>query len=209
LAVTGPDAATFPGGGEPSAVKSACCCASVLGLMGRFGLGRIIMNVLSGMRASKRSAAPTAALAWRLHRRKRTNTRWTHGLRSRTLRHLMLWVALDCSLRPTVSPRPRCCRRSQRWMSPRLPFPAGRRRIRARCHAKASVISVASLRFIGTLTPNIAQGVIERMFASAHSMAGGCASRVASRSRPTRYNRPIATSTRRMMTIKPKPPLGA
>jgi hypothetical protein len=43
----------LPGGGEPSAVKSASCCASVLGLMGRFGLGRIIMNVLS----SKRSAA--------------------------------------------------------------------------------------------------------------------------------------------------------
>ena len=55
LAVTGTDAATSPGGGEPSAVKSDCCSASVLGLMGCVGLGRIIMTVLSEVQAKGRA----------------------------------------------------------------------------------------------------------------------------------------------------------
>jgi len=47
LTKTGSDVATLPGGGEPSAVKSACCCASVLALMGCGGLRRIIMTAVS------------------------------------------------------------------------------------------------------------------------------------------------------------------
>jgi hypothetical protein len=42
--VTGTEPATFPGGGEPSAVKSAFCCESVAGSGAGAGLRRIMVD---------------------------------------------------------------------------------------------------------------------------------------------------------------------
>jgi hypothetical protein len=56
LAVGGAAAATWPGGGEPSAVKSDCCCAKVLGLTACAGLRWIIEIPPEGEPLSKVAA---------------------------------------------------------------------------------------------------------------------------------------------------------
>jgi hypothetical protein len=62
LAVTGPDAATLPGAGDPSAVKSDCCCASVRGLMGCVGVRRIFMAITPERRAKRICALGVSVL---------------------------------------------------------------------------------------------------------------------------------------------------
>jgi len=218
LTETGSDAATLPGGGEPSAVKSDCCCANVLRLTGCAVLRRIIIAGPFQRRAKATQALGVSVLVARVARPVCSPThRWIRRVAA----------GLAATTTPRIVARPECrhraasLARSNRWppdvarqrgVRPGSPCrsPSDRRRSAWRdtgsAGSRGECWSPRTGHSPGPRSapfPKAGEGKVPGARRPALPMMALCSHQVLCQSCPT------ASSTRTKKAITPRPPLGA